>query len=239
LKRGWVFLFLILSGAGAQARVLDINAEKFATYFAVTGGPSALKQSAFLDEANPAYTYDKKVDYNYSGEFGLLYSVGKIGFRFGFEIFKPSTLSDVNASNGGATAYTFNSSYTAYAPKVGLEINLYKDSNSRAFIAGYAGAASVGVKNDYDTHSEEMKGNGTLYGGGAGYEGPLADNTTFVLEAGYRALKFEKLTYSKDVPSAITGGSHIAGDPVNDVNGQARTLNFGGMYLSVGFRFYL
>jgi hypothetical protein len=231
--------FIVLFCGSAQARVFDINGERFASYFNLSAGPSALKQAAFLNESNPAYTYDKAVNYNYTGEFGFLYANAKIGVRFGFEILKPQSLTEVNALNGAVSAYTFKSDYTGYAPKVGLEVALAKGSGLRSFLMAYVGSASISYKNEYSSHSEEAKGTATLYGGTVGLEGILSDTTTYVLEAGYRKLNFDKITYSGAVTTGVDGASHAAGDPVLDVNGQQRTLNFNGAYLSVGFRFYL
>ncbi len=232
-------LVLAIVSIKAHGRVFDINSEKFASYFVVTGGNSSLNQAAFLNEANAAYAYDKQVSYNYTGEFGFFYATPSVGLRFSFEVFKPQLLSDVNATNGGATVYTFKSDYTGYSPKLGIEINLYKTPASRVFMLGYTGAASVSYKNDYADHSEEGKGTQTLYGGSIGYEGFLTDTTTYIVDVGYRTLNFEKIDYAKDVAVGIDGQAHTAGTPVLDVNGEQRTLNFNGAYIGIGFRFYL
>ena len=213
----------------------------------VTDGPSALKQAAFLDEASSSITYDKSQTYNYSGEFGFLYSTPAVSFRFGFEVLKPPALTSVTATNGGATAYTLNSTYTGFAPKLGVEINLKKSSTWRLFLMGFYGSASVSYKNDYTIvnyapitdHSEEFKGSAALYGGTLGFEGLLTDTTTYLIEAGFRRLDVTNLNYSKDVTTGIDNKAHAAGDPALDVNGNQRTLDFSGAYLSIGFRFYM
>lgn len=232
-------LFILLVSGPAQARVFDINQEKFASYFLATGGPSAVKQAAFINEVNAAYTYDKEVGNNYTGEFGFLYSTPHASLRFGFEIFKPFALTEVVAQNAGVDVYTLKSDITGYAPKLGLELNLYKSKYYRAFLLGYVGSASVSYKNEYTTHTEEAKSSATLSGGSLGFEGLLTDTTTFILEGGYRSLNFLELNYANNVTTGIDGAAHAIGDPVLDINGDKRSLNFSGMYLSVGFRFYL
>jgi hypothetical protein len=239
LKRFLLAFSLLLVTGVAQARVFDINSEKFASYFLLSYGPSAIKQSAFVDEANTAYTYDKTIAANYTGEFGFLYSTPYISFRFGFEVFKPLALKDITADNGGTTAYTFNSEVTGYAPKLGVEVNLHRSATYRSFLQVFAGTASVSYKNDYGSFLEEAKGSSTLYGGSLGVESLLTDTTTYIFEMGYRVMQVSNFKYAKDVASGPDGAAHAAGDPVLDVNGDQRTMNFGGGYISIGFRFYM
>jgi len=63
-----------------------------------------------------------------------------VSLRFGFEIFKPSALKSVPANNGTSDIYTLNSDITAYAPKLGLEINLQKTTTYRSFITAFVGS---------------------------------------------------------------------------------------------------
>lgn len=231
--------------ARAEARVFDINNEKFASYFLLTGGPSAIKQNAFLNEANTTNTFTGAVAYNYTGEFGFLYSTPNVSLRFGFEVFKPSSLKAAPANNGTTDIYTLNSDITAYAPKLGLEINLQKSGTFRSFITAYVGSGSASYKNDYTIanypgvvdHSVEAKGSRTLYGGSLGVESYMTDTTTYIFEFGYRQMKIENLKYSKNVTTF--SGAKIAGDPVLDAYGQPRIIDFTGGYISLGFRFYM
>jgi hypothetical protein len=229
----------------AEARVFNINNEKFATYFLVTGGSSAIKQNAFINEANTTDTFTGEAAHNFTGEFGFLYSTPNVSLRFGFEIFKPSALKAVPANNGTTDIYTLNSDITGYAPKLGVEINLQKSSTYRSFLTAYVGSGSASYKNDYTIvsypgvadHSVEAKGSQTLYGGSLGVESHLTDTTTYIFEFGYRQMKIDNLKYSKGVTTF--SGAKTAGDPVLDANGQARSLDFTGGYISLGFRFYL
>jgi hypothetical protein len=237
-------LFLVM--ARAEARVFNISSEKFASYFLISGGPSAIKKNAFAGEAAMTDTYSGEATYNYSAEFGFLYATPAMSLRFGFEVFKPSLLKSVTATNAGSTdIYTLDSNITGYAPKLGLEINLQKSSTYRAFIAAYAGSGSVSYKNDYtilnypgvSNHSVEAKGSGALYGGSLGVESHLTDTTTYVFEFGYRQMKVDNLKYAKDVTTF--SGAKTAGSPVVDANDNKRTLDFTGGYVSLGFRFYM
>lgn len=239
-------LFIAVLSTRAEARVFNINSEKFASYFLVTGGPSQIKQNAFLNEVNTSTTYSSgEVAYNYTGEFGFLYSTPNVSLRFGFELYKPSALKAVIANDGTNDTYSIASDITGYAPKLGIELNLHKTNVYRSFIHGYFGTGSVTLKNDYtilnfagvSDHSVDAKGSGTLYGGALGVESHMTDTTTYIFEMGYRQLKFENMKYSKDV-STFSGGKNT-GDPMTDSSGKARTLDFTGGYISLGFRFYM
>jgi len=168
-----------------------------------------------------------------------------VSLRFGFEIFKPSALKSVPANNGTSDIYTLNSDITAYAPKLGLEINLQKTTTYRSFITAFVGSGSASYKNDYTIvsfpgvidHSVEAKGNGTLLGGSLGVESHMTDTTTYIFEFGYRQMKIDNFNYSKDVTTF--SGAKLAGDPVLDASGARRVLDFTGGYISLGFRFYM
>ncbi|MGZ3743161.1 MAG: hypothetical protein ACXWRA_04800 [Pseudobdellovibrionaceae bacterium] len=245
MKVLFVALFLCLNISRAEARVFDINSEKFASYFLVTDGPSAIKKNAFLNEVNTTNTFSSEAAYNYTGEFGFLYSTPVISLRFGFEVFKPSVLKGVVANDGSADIYTLDSNITVYAPKLGLEINLQKTPTYRSFITAYGGLGNASYKNQYTImsypgvadHAVETKGTGMLYGASLGVESYMTDTTTYIFEFGYRLMKITNFKYSKDVTTF--SGAKTAGDPVLDADGLPRILDFSGGYISLGFRFYM
>jgi len=246
LKFFVMVLASIVGMARVEARVFNISSEKFAGYFVGTAGTSTIAKSAFLDEDSATNTYSDLVANNLSGEFGFMYATEYASLRFGFEIFRPSALKDVMATNASGTdIYSLNSDITGYAPKLGLEINLQKTAGYRAFIQGYVGTASISYKNEYtiisyggqSNHTVEGKGTTSMYGGTLGVESHLTDATTYIFEFGYRKMLVDSLKYSKDVTTF--SGAKVAGDPITDVNGNARVFDFTGSYLSFGFRFYL
>lgn len=246
MKVLWGVLFIAVLGARAEARVFNINSEKFASYFLVTGATSQIKQNAFANEVNTTTTYSGgEVALNYTGEFGFLYSTPNVSVRFGFELYKPSALKQVVANDGSNDTYSLASDITGYAPKIGIELNLQKTNVYRSFIHAYIGSGSVTLKNDYtilnfagvSDHSIDAKGSGSLYGGAIGVESHMTDTTTYIFEMGYRQLKFANMKYSKDV-STFSGGKNT-GDPLTDTAGTARVLDFTGPYISLGFRFYM
>lgn len=245
MKFAWLVFSLMMLITRAEARVFNINTEKFAGYFLVTGGPSAISQNAFLNEDTTSNTYSDEVSYNYSGEFGFLYSTPVVSMRFGFEVFKPSALKNVLANNGTTDIYSLNSDIIAYSPKLGIEFNVHRTNTYRSFIQAFVGSASVSYKNVYtilsyggqSDHTVDAKGTATLYGGSLGVESHMTDTTTYIFEFGYRQMVADSLNYSRDVTTFQ--GAKTAGSPVLDASGTARSLDFTGGFLSFGFRFYL
>ncbi|WP_295905579.1 hypothetical protein [uncultured Bdellovibrio sp.] len=240
---------LILFSSSAQARVFDINKETFAAYFAVSGGGSQIGTSAVDGESGSGISFSGGSKYNYTGEFGFLYSRRFASLRFGFEILKPSAL-ESTASNGTSDLYSAKSDILGYVPKLTLEVNVHGTNDNRSFISLTAGSASVTMKNDYvltaagqaayagvADHSVEAKGSGTLLGASLGYEGIMTDTTTVVVEFGYRQLKIDNLKYSKDVTTF--SGAKTSGDSVLTSSGNQRDLDFSGGFISIGFRFYM
>ncbi|WII72850.1 hypothetical protein QJS83_03070 [Bdellovibrio sp. 22V] len=241
---------LLLVTSTAQARVFNINKETFAAYFLATGGGSALGDSAVKGESGATIGFSEEVKYNYSGEFGFLYSRPQASLRFGFEILKPQTMNNSTANNGTDDLYTASSDLLGYAPKLTLEVNLQRTNTYRSFVSLTGGYANVTMKNDYtltaagqtafpgvSDHAVEAKGSGTLLGASLGYEGIMTDTTTVLVEFGYRQLKVDNLEYTKSVTTF--SGAKNSGDPVLTSSGSKRELDFSGAFISIGFRFYL
>lgn len=248
MKRFWGLLFL-LTPLIVQARVFNIDKETAAAYFMMTGAGSQIGTNALNGESGAGVTFSGGTNYNYSGEFGFLYSRPYASLRFGLEIFKPSLLNSA-ATSGGADLYTAQSDIMGYAPKISLEVNLNRGGTYRSFIAVMAGTASMTLKNDYvltsagqsaypgvADHSIEVKGSATLLAATLGYEGLLTDTTTIFVEFGYRQLKFDNLKYTKDVTTF--SGTKTSGDTLENAVGAPRTLDFSGGFIGLGFRFFL
>ncbi|KHD89231.1 MAG: hypothetical protein OM95_05315 [Bdellovibrio sp. ArHS] len=245
----FLFLSFFLLSSTAQARVFNIQKETFAAYFLASGGASAIGTKALDGEAGATLSYGGNVNYNYSGEFGFLYSVRYLNFRFGFEILKPSAL-DSTANNGTDDLYSADSQILGYVPKVGLEVNLQSTNTYRSFVSASAGLANVTLKNAYTLttagqtafpgvadHTAESKGTATSLQASLGYEGVLSDTTTILVEFGYRQLKIDNLKYTKDVTTF--SGAKSSGDAVLTSTGEQRELDFSGGFISLGFRFYM
>lgn len=241
---------LLLTATSAQARVFNINKETFAAYFGVGAGGSQVGTGALDNEASSSVTYSGTVNYNYTGEFGFIYSRPAASLRFGFEVLKPTNLEGSSAENAGTELYSANSEILGYAPKIALELNLHGNNTSRSFVSVGVGTASITLKNDYTLtaagqaaypgvadHGIEAKGSATMINASLGYEGLLTDTTTIVVEFGYRQLNIDNLEYTKSVTTFK--GPVSSGDKVTDISGGSRDLNLSGGYITLGFRFYL
>lgn len=240
-----ILLTILLMGASAQARVFDLNKESFASYLNLGYSQLALRQDAYAAEST-ATQFSETVATSQGGEFGFLYASRALTWRFGFEIVQPKAVSNVVASNGTTDLYKMSSTVTAFIPKLGLEFNLRNSGGYRSFVFANVGSASVTVQNDYTNvtisptadFSTTYKGTGTQMQGGLGFEFGAFDTTSLLLELGYRDLVFQKLTYGKDTTSSFSG-AHNAGDAVTRTDGNNRELNFRGVTLVLGLRFWL
>ncbi len=243
--------FILAFGLTAEARLFDISKETFASYFLIGGGPSSLGDSPYRDESGSDVSFDSSYHSSLNGEFGFLYSTPTASLRFGFEVIKPNDVK-ADASNASGTAlYNIKNDLLVFVPKLGLELNLAKTSSFGRFFALFSvGYANLTMQNDYtltaagkakysgvSDHSIEAKGTATELTAGFGGEVHLNDTTTILLEATYRHLEFTSLTYSQDVATFV--GSKKEGSTVQDSDGQDRKLNFSGVGLSLGLRFYL
>lgn len=243
-------LLLLLCGLAipAQARVFNINKETFAAYFLFTGGATSLGTSPFKGEAASTVAYSGDINYNYSGEFGFVYSRSFLNTRFGIEIMKPTAL-ESTATTAGSEVYKAESEILGFAPKLALEFNLHGNNTSRSYLSVAGGLANVTMKNHYtfsagqtqfpslSDHSIDAKGSATLWAAALGYENLLTDTTTIAVEMGYRMMTVDNLQYTKDV--STFGGSKSSGDDVTNYDGTKRSLNFSGGFISIAFRFYL
>lgn len=238
-----ILLFTLMPLTKTEARVFDMNRETFASFFSGSYGPSVIANSANKDEST-ATTFNDSVTTNTGGEFGFLYTSKFVGWRFGFEVLKPTAISPT-ASDGATDLYKVKSDLLVYIPKLGIDISLYGKGNTKYYFGGYAGTASITMTNTYSLvtaappgdHIVIAKGSTNLMGGHLGLETLMADTTTFYLEVGYRVLKFSELKYSTDVTTF--SGAFLTGDIVKDINSTNRTIDFTGYYGTVGFRFYL
>lgn len=245
------FLIVMFTFSAAEARVFSITQETFAAYFNGSAGTSSLADAPFSGEAGSSVTYSDQVKYNYTGEFGVLYSSPRVSFRFGMELLKPKSLEGVVANDGSNDIYSANSEMLGYVPKIGVEFNLENGQNYRSFLSATFGSANITLKNSYSLtaagqtafpsvaaqHDVEGKGSATLMAAGLGYEGLFTDTTTVVVEFGYRKLTFDNMQYAKS--TTTFSGAQSSGSDLLTSSGEKRVFDFSGAYISLGFRFYL
>jgi hypothetical protein len=246
---GW-FLVVILVGLPVEARVFDMGSEKFAAYLKANYGPSSIAKSTYEKVSPQTETYDGSISVVYAGEFGLVYSSKHLNVRFGIEVVRPPTLDVVASDSGGTKIYDMSSSITAIIPKIGFEYNVRKWKESRFFLGGAYGQATLGMTNSYSfttagnaaptsgvDYTEDGRGSAALMEGMLGFETLMFDSTTIVFEAGYRQLKFASLTHNRD---AVTiRGTKVKGDPMLNADDSARSISFTGYYAGLTFRFWI
>ena len=240
-------LGILTSTAGA--RVFNINKESFAPYVVLGGAGSSISAKPFQSETSQDLSYSAGYSALYSGEFGFIYSKSFVNFRFGFEVLKPPDIT-IDARSSSIQLYSVDSEIMGYTPKIGLEFNLHGDNASRSFISFTYGFSTVTFKNEYSLstagqtafpgikgHTVETKGSTSPITVSVGYEGFLSDSTTLLAEFGYRMMKINNWTYTKDVTTFQ--GSFSPGDKWTDTNGSQRETDFSGAFINVGFRIYL
>lgn len=245
----WIFVFLIGGfGSFAQARVFDINTEKFAAYLGGSYGPTSIGKAAFENASANGETYDSGLATIYSGEFGFIYSSRYLNVRFGIEVIRPPTTGVIATNAAGTTLYNLNSDMTVITPKIGFEFNLKQWKESRVFANVNYGSANLGLNNNYifpaggplspkTDYTEEGRSTAALIEGSLGWEILMFDTTTLVLSAGYRQLNFAKLTHNRDV--STLQGDKVKGDAMLNVDGTERAINMTGYFAGLAFRFWV
>lgn len=245
------YCFLLFGFSTAQARLINLNQEGFASYLSYYGGSSVLGATPFENELAVDYSYSESYTLSGGGEFGFLYNRGSVGYRFGIEILHPNKLEGILVKDTNQqTLYSVASDMTGYSPKLGIELGLYSRPNSRWRLLVYGGTATVTLKNDFtltatgsttfpgvSDHSVNIKATGTQTGGAITYEFLFNDSTTFFFDMGYRSLVLNSLTYSQAVTTF--SGLKAQGDEVLDSTGSAKSLNFSGYLLNFGFRIFM
>ena len=238
------FLAVLFFGVVSEAKIYTLKDESFASYLSFSTGTSGIKKEPFDGEYNATTSYSGGVTANNSLDFGFIYATHYLSWRFGFELMQPVTTSSDATDAAGAALYNVGTSISGYFPKVGLEINMYTGDGLRLYGFGFAGQASIDVKNTYTADSltpgnfsNEYKGNCNATGGGLGMEFSGFDLSTIVVELGYRDMDFANLTYAANVTDFL--GFHYGGDVVKTSAGASRDINMTGTYAALGFRFWL
>ncbi len=242
-------LFLVLLGlfyaSQADARVFKLKEQTVGTYFQGTGGTSVLSNTAY---SRSNATFENKVEYTTSAEFGLMFLASRTWIRVGVELLRPQAIQGAQAKNASGTVlYRVDSNILAWGPVVNFEFPLNVGESTRFFVSGGLGYMKVTVKNDYHMtgegsalygvadYAEEASAYSFMGTGGVGFEVGLADTATFVLSTGYRALIGTNLKHER--PNSTIDGNINAGDTFRDNNGD-RTIDLSGFWAGAAFRFY-
>ena len=246
---------LILFGSfaaplGAEARQIDLNKAHFSTYFGGSFGNTRLGDSAYGASSGTGTTVDKKVPWTTSGDLGVAISFGRINFLMGGEILMPRSLSSISGkSASGADLFTLTSTVQGLIPMVNAEFVAYQTNSSRWLFGLGGGYVFASIENKYEMtaagtsafgvgdHVERGNGHGTLLQGYVGGEITLTDTAAIVVLGGYRNCIVESLQAPQDQKSLT--GSQPSGSDLKNSDGGYRTLDLGGGFVGLQFRFYI
>ncbi len=249
---GWSLIVLLMA-ASAQAKVFNGD-ESLAAYISGTWGPSyenTLASSSNTDILT-AITLNSKHPYNMSGEFGFIYATTRSKLRFGLEVIRPKEIQDESGQDSnGNSLYSLTSETSVLIPKAGVEVHVENFGSTRMVLSLAAGYASLAARNSYvfttagnTTYSglanfyEDLRGYATMYEGSLGFEGLLADMTTYFLNVGYRNLKFEEIKHNRDI-TPFSGNPVVKGDVAKNIDGSNRTLDLTNYFIGISFRFWI
>lgn len=244
------FVAVMFFSVASQARVFDFRKESFAGYIRGTYNNQILVNTLLSESHGNNVSLADEFSSTLSGEFGFIYSTGSVQMRFAFEVLRPPEIKTSGMSNAQAELYAMTSELSVYAPKLGLEVAVWKRPRQRFLLWGAVGSASLMGRNSYvltpagevqfapvTEHYEDLRGTASLFEGGMSYESLISDATTWVLEGGYRQLKFDKITHNRDVRSF--SGNYQKGDTARNMDGKDRAVDLSQAYLAIAFRFWI
>lgn len=251
------FVASTMAPSAAQARIFNFKDTWVSAYVRGTGGMSQVEDDLYAKTSGTDTRFNRDVDYNFSGEIGFAFQLGhQAVFRLGVEGLQTKNIEVTGRRSSDSEKYmTVETTAAALSPNAVVEVGVYNTGTSRAFVFGGAGYSMVKVGHDYTLeaaattdyagsitpYKETWVGNAISYQVGAGWESFIFDNVTFSVEAGWRQLKVKDLTYDSNT-TVIRGGSGSAvtsGSDVRDNNGNLVTLDLGGYFVGVMFKFYI
>ncbi len=247
---GLLLLPVLVAVPTAEARVFDFKSESFALYVGGSFGSINAGDGAYALASGHGTQFDKKVQSATSAEFGLIFSATRFVLKFGGEYLMPRTQTGITGTSAaGAELFTLNSTVAAFIPMGNLELLFWKGATSRGYIGGGYGQAFVTLSNEYlftaagtsafgvADYKEMAAGTAPFYQTYFGWEFLFTDTATLAFQLGYRSIKVEGLSATQPV-TAITGPESNNTSIINMDGGQ-RSLDLGGGYANINFRFYL
>ena len=250
LRAAVVFSILIILQPLAEGRVFDFKSESFALYFGGSFGSINAGDGAYALASGHGTQFDKKVQSATSAEFGFLFAATRFVLKFGGEYLMPREQTGITGTSVAGTAlFTLNSTIAAFIPMGNLEILFWKGTTSRGFFGGGYGQAFVTLSNEYlltsagttalgvGDYREMAAGTAPLYQSYLGWEFLFTDTATLAFQIGYRSIKVQGLSATQPV-SAITG-PESTNSSIFNMDGGQRSLDLGGGFANINFRFYL
>jgi hypothetical protein len=245
-----LLLFAIALGPTAQARTLSLGANQFATYFGGSFGTTRLGDSAYGASSGSATKVDQKVPWNTSANVGVALGFSNVTLLVGGEMLMPRSSSEIKGTNASGTQlFTLSSTVRAYLPTAALELLFARTPDSRWIIGAGGGYAFVTLENKYEfttdglaqfgisNYTEKGRAQGTMLQVYFAGEWVFTDTASLVFSGGYRNLIVDHVKASAD-QDTITG-SQSSGSDLKNSDGGYRTLDLGGAFAGLQFRFYL
>lgn len=246
-----IALLVLLVSFQAEARVFSINDSSFGTYFKGSFGTSNLKSDAFADSSGASTTsFSEEADYNWGGEIGFFFPSKDYTVRLGLAIIAPTVASDNSGSNASGTKLmSIDSDVYGFFPMAHFEYYTMRNNYGRVYISFGGGFGKVSMKNSYnltgpgDTayttpneFTERASQLAYIMELGVGYEMSFVQTVTVTFDLGYRYSNANNLKYD-NTGSDFLGG-HADGDSVVNDDGEKRSLDLGGVFTGLSFRFY-
>lgn len=244
-----VFVSTLSVAGSAKARTLSLGASRVSTYIGGTFGTTRLGDSAYGASSGTSTTLDKKVPWTTSADIGMAFSFSSVNFVLGGELLMPRALSSVEGKNAsGGRLFLLDSTVQAYMPTATLELLFLRTPSSRFLVGAGGGYAFATLENKYEMtaagtsqfgvsdHTESGRGQGTMLQVYLGGEWVFTDSASAVFTAGYRNLIIDHL----EAPVATTSltGAQASGAELKNSDGGYRTLDLGGAFAGLQFRFY-
>lgn len=249
--RIFLFLFLIFS-VNSEARVFNINEASFGTYFKGSYGISNTKKDAFKGSSGASTTsFSEAADFNWGGELGFFFPNPNFNVRLGLTIIAPNVSSENSGTNAGGTSLmNVDSSVYGFFPTVHLEYFVASNSWGRTYVSFGGGYGKVSMKNSYnltsdgntayptvsDEFTERASQYATIMELAVGYEMSFVQTVTVAFDFGYRYSTADSLKYEGTGDDFL--GGHNDGDDVVNSDGNKRSLDLGGVFAGLSFRFY-
>lgn len=237
----------------SYARVFNFKNENLAVFFQGSGGLSSVSNNVFAKSSGSSTVFSSSdvVAYNPAFDLGFLFKLSE-GFvvTTSMQLLQTKQVVAKGTNSSGTELMTVTSDVFVMNPRLQFEVDVYNAGTSRFYINAGAGYADVSVDNKYEftatgsttyssiaDYTEKSNNYFISYTMGLGYEYIFVDNVTMNLDLGYRYLKVGQLTHKHD--TTTINGAVSKGDVVKNNDGLNREFDLGGVYVGIGFRFYI
>lgn len=245
-----IALLIFTIAVPTYARVFSITQASFATYFKGTAGISQLQKHPYEKTSGTQTLFSDDINSNFSGEFGIIFPSKDYSLRLGLQLirpYSPSTLKGKDSS--GTELLEVDTSVLGIFPMAHFEYYLARNNLGRVYFSVGGGYGRVSLTNDYTftaagdalysplTSFKERSSQYTyIVETSIGYEMSFIQAVTFSFDLGYRYSVARELKYNNAGTNFI--GTHPEDAPVLNSDGTAKSLDLGGVFTGLSFRFY-